>query len=372
MKIKKISHWTQQKEKGFSLIELTVGLSLLVIIIAAVVLTPDRFKSVREVELTVNELVAALHDTQRRSLAGEGAGSWGIKFINEDTGEQRYDIFKGQSYDSATVITSVYLNSGLMFGTPGTSSTVEVMFNGINASPGGRKVITILPRNRDPFVGVVTVDTIGKITGSFEEGLFGYWSFDEGVGSSARDTSGVNEYATTSGTISWLSESSCKRGGCINFNNTYFLSGALLDRTLEKFTIEAWVNHTGDGNSGGLWSGLTGSSDSLIDAMFQGASRKPKIRTDAGGEFSANSQPGYNVWVHLAYTYDGSKTRIFSNGVELGSTNLTNASFDIDTFNIGRSEGQSTQLIYAIVDELKVYEKALSTTTIKAHYNELQ
>ena len=87
----------------------------------------------------------------------------------------------------------------------------------------------------------------------------GIWLFDDGSGTTAKDSSGSGNDGTLEGGAAWTADG--KSGGAIDFNGTdacVQIGEKLLDG-LEEFTIIAWINP--NGLTGGRI-GLVGQNDS--------------------------------------------------------------------------------------------------------------
>ena len=87
------------------------------------------------------------------------------------------------------------------------------------------------------------------------------------------------------------------------------------------------------------------------------------------GGYGATVPGSLNTWVHFAIMYDGTKIRIFANGSEIGigadkSLNTT----DVATICIGRYK--TTDYFDGIIDDVRVYDRALTAAEILAFYDE--
>lgn len=79
-----------------------------------------------------------------------------------------------------------------------------------------------------------------------------------------------------------------------------------------------------------------------------------------------------NVWTHYLGTYNGSKLRIYRDGVLLGSKSLTSAIANGSGHNVRiGSNGVSGggQAISGNIDEVRIYDRALSELEVQEHYN---
>jgi hypothetical protein len=95
------------------------------------------------------------------------------------------------------------------------------------------------------------------------------------------------------------------------------------------------------------------------------------VTVRANVDVSANGSTSLptNVWTHLAATYDGSRLRLFVNGVAVDNT----PSSSLITMSSGplRIGGNSIRGEYfrGLIDEVRIYNRPLSATEIKADMN---
>jgi hypothetical protein len=78
-----------------------------------------------------------------------------------------------------------------------------------------------------------------------------------------------------------------------------------------------------------------------------------------------------NTWYHVVAVYDGTSMKIYKNGVALpGSTsfsgNIGTSSYNV---NIGQRVGDNSYRWNGSIDEVKIYNRALSASEILADYN---
>src|SRR5690606_18753071 len=88
------------------------------------------------------------------------------------------------------------------------------------------------------------------------QGLVGYWTFDEGSGTTANDSSGNNNTGTLTNGPTWQSGTSCKVGGCLSFdgsNDNVVITNQAYINDLGKvdvsYSISFWVNSASSGTS---------------------------------------------------------------------------------------------------------------------------
>lgn len=217
-----------------------------------------------------------------------------------------------------------------------------------------------------------------KITEPTNQGLVGYWSLNEGVGNAALDYSGKgNNGALTSGPT-W---SNGRLGKALSFDGSDDYvdagSGSSID-DLGPLTLSAWIypRSLGESNSG-IIAGKDRSSAGFWILQFNSSSQfsftKDYATTDlerAGGEVRLGK------WQHAVVTWDGSSTAsnvsIYVDGKEISYVTTTNG-VDAENsdasinFFIGNNSG-GTQTFDGLIDEVRIYNRALSAQEIKTLY----
>ena len=83
-----------------------------------------------------------------------------------------------------------------------------------------------------------------------------------------------------------------------------------------------------------------------------------------GGTFSLG------IWQHVAIVYDGNVRKHFKDGVEVGSwTENKTLSFETTAFvAIGRNSTGDSEYWNGLIDEVRIYNRALTSEEIKAHF----
>lgn len=149
-----------------------------------------------------------------------------------------------------------------------------------------------------------------------------------------------------------------------------------------KLSLSAWVN----------WNGYTGNTDinCVMRKCYLGgynASPRRSYSIDMGksngsitfdiNEVGTVTAPAGtaspNTWVHVAATYDGSKMCIYINGV-LSNTTVTTGTIPQYTGPLtigGASEFGNNNAMKGLVDEVKIWNIALTPANVLALYNQL-
>lgn len=147
---------------------------------------------------------------------------------------------------------------------------------------------------------------------------------------------------------------------------------------IEPMTIEMWAKRTYPAGPlpSGLGMHLLGKRIRCDDAPFQyqmynhGAVGGLGFG-GTGGSGGAQAGLGFllfDQWKHLAVTYDGTAFKFYVDGVLEGGPNFGHFRFPNDApLLIGGSGGCSTFI--GLIDEVKIYNRALSADEIRASYN---
>lgn len=200
------------------------------------------------------------------------------------------------------------------------------------------------------------------------EGLVGAWGFDEGSGNGVGDKSDADNDGTISG-ATW--SSSGKFGGALSFDGTddrVVVPGSGSLELDDAMTLEAWVKPDSvDGN----WRTVLlkeWNDDFLVYGISTGDAGKPfgtaSMYDDDGLALAeAPNALAEDTWTHLAATYDGSSLRFYVNGNQVASEPATGpiatAGGDL---TIGGTAVFSDQWFDGLIDEVRVYDRALSVT----------
>ena len=224
----------------------------------------------------------------------------------------------------------------------------------------------------------------------FVGGLVGYWSFDE-TGTTAYDYSGYGNNGTmySSSTITDLHTSSdCKKGSCASFNgvNDYVEKTSPNNLTFNKaFTLMAWIKTTDNaGKIAGRWNGIQWGYMICIGEGPGIGSGYGAILIDK--DVGSGSYDGYrysetalnnNQWYHIVGVYDGDLNilDLYINGSKSNGTRSAsipnyiasqNQPFSISN---GSNNTSNNRYFTGIIDEVRVYNRALSGAEIQAIYN---
>jgi hypothetical protein len=204
------------------------------------------------------------------------------------------------------------------------------------------------------------------------------YRFDEGIAGSVIDSSGNNLNGTLKGGVTVGGKGKICNG--YNFNGSSgFVSvpnSALLNT--RKVTVAAWVRHNATAIKD--WEAILTKGDSAYRIHLNGGCSINGINTSGGIDFGVNdgcsgadlnsdNVPASGTWYHAVGTYDGTKIKIYVNGT------LTASSAFVDPLNsnnfplyIGENSEQTGRFFSGDIDEVKVYDAALTAAQISAGY----
>ena len=210
-----------------------------------------------------------------------------------------------------------------------------------------------------------------------------YWKLDETSGTTTNDAIGSNHGTYTGGyTLNQAGIPSTGRPSvALNGSSGYINCGAPAALNLTAaWTLEAWVYLTSAPNGSAVISELyTGAGDQVLYAlgfggMVVGGTSQLQVGFYTGStwRYIQGAALSLNTWHHIAGTWDGTNLRLYADGAQVASG--TPASGPVAGMNglvLGRrwDTAGSAPYLPGRLDEVAIYDAALSATRILAHYN---
>lgn len=215
------------------------------------------------------------------------------------------------------------------------------------------------------------------MAGMANAALIAQWNFDEAGGSTAfASVGGVN--GTLVGGASFTGTGGVS-GGALQLTNGYVTMGNNFPAT-SAFSIEAWVNIL-PGTVAGMipvgkhWStksqgyflSINNIGDGYTKANTQG------FYSANGGYITAVGGPGISagVWHQLVGVYNNGVTGIYVDGtlIGTGSAGFSNNTADFMVGAIFNSAGVRVNTFQGLIDQVSVYNNALTGNEVSAIYN---
>ncbi len=201
----------------------------------------------------------------------------------------------------------------------------------------------------------------------FVGGLVGYWSFDEGGGATTTlDQSGFGSNGSWSGTQTGGSYYIAgKIGFAGNFNGSddkVTVSGVDPLLNGSQGTIMAWAYPSASSNGNNIFESVGPSSNRFYlsyGSTFQVYRGNPYTQIVLG-------VGALNTWYHIALSWNATTMYGYFNGNLVNSAGYTNTSSSGGGSTIG---SQSPAYFAGEIDDVRVYNRALSAAEIAAIYN---
>ncbi|HTR37098.1 MAG TPA: LamG-like jellyroll fold domain-containing protein [Bryobacteraceae bacterium] len=203
-------------------------------------------------------------------------------------------------------------------------------------------------------------------------GLIGYWTFDAGVGTTAYDSSGSNHNGSVNG-AAWVAG---YNGPALKFNgstNSVVTNNIALAQT---FSISAWVNPTvltqiayariaETQYNVGLSLGVSASGTSYKFIVNNGAGARGSCGASFGCAQGGTVKAGWHL---VTATYDGSTAVLYVDGAQVATETFTAPLNTNLPLYIARYYGGTGYGWNGAIDELRLYNRALSSTEVAAIY----
>ena len=199
------------------------------------------------------------------------------------------------------------------------------------------------------------------------DSLISEWNFDEG---DARDTWGNNNGTVTGATYVTKSENRCVYGGCYSFDGDDYIE-ILYSSNLNNpnsFTLSAWAK-----------SSIPGSSYTDVGFILDIG----EITTNGYGIFTESNKVGgyYNNkslystnpldtdWHNYVFAYNGTHFRFYRDGKIFANPDVVTVGTIYNyPLRIGAQSKSLARYFYGLIDDVRIYKFALSTSQIKQEY----
>lgn len=216
-------------------------------------------------------------------------------------------------------------------------------------------------------------DTVSQIP---EEGLTGYWNFDDADQPMANSVAGSDLTGELSGTaVSVQQSETAGRGGVLRFgergaqNSEMRIADAI--NSGNEFSISLWVNNSSAQNSS-LNTIILQQSDSGRSLLFR--NNDQYITYISGANKTLGASTGSDVWEHLVLVKSGNTASyniaLYVNGVKAGEQSLNAGRVDALTdliIGAHKSASDKGQFV-GDIDEIRLYNRVLTEDEITALY----
>jgi hypothetical protein len=212
------------------------------------------------------------------------------------------------------------------------------------------------------------------LTSSAQADLIGWWTFDEGSGTTAYDSSGNDHHAEVLGNPQW-GDGPLGFSGALDFTDTGGADCGDFDPTggTGVFTLTLWC----------LWDGtqstqhfLTKSNGWAADTMMfqvevKGGNSNPD-RTDRmalayqGSTQAILHEVPKNEWAHMALVFDGTNATGYLNGVDEADPQPTGIGAYVEGPVLIGVTWNGSRVFQGLLDDMRLYDRVLTETEIIA------
>ncbi len=214
-------------------------------------------------------------------------------------------------------------------------------------------------------------------------GPVAYWRFDEGTGSTAYDASGKLNTASISG-ASWANSQECISGSCLKFDGVddYVnagTGGTIAFGSAQARTLSLWVKILGttseDNRLISHRQALGGAQTGGFEfTMYPTDCAIAYYHTGISGSGSGTATGCYGTWKHVAAVFTGTQAIMYADGVRKNVANFSTEGTNSQPFLLGTcgsqyNDGASNCDFQGYMDEVKVFNYALTDAQIKAEYS---
>ena len=132
----------------------------------------------------------------------------------------------------------------------------------------------------------------------------------------------------------------------------------------DEITIAAWIRLPGKGGGPIIYKSpgyLLEIKGDKIRFVLDG------IHPGKASEIVGKTKLPPDIWVHIAATYDSNIMKVYLNTAVDGTSNWTSNIY-VSSSNLMIARSDTNAYFHGVIDELKIYNRALTDEEIKAHY----
>ena len=282
-----------------------------------------------------------------------------VAFTLPSTGVWHHIIGTYDGVNMSVYIDGDFQASTAQTGTTGTSSD-GIQIGGANAERFAGTMDEVRVYNKS-----LSGNEVSQLY-NFAAGPVGYWKFDEKTGSSVSDISGNENNGSWNGSGSshWTT-GKYGSGGYFNGVDDYIQASA--PNITGPHTMSIWVNPSSFSDYNTVFDSQTTADDanSQYNIYLKGNS---EAATYMNGECTSGAALTAGVWSHLAFTYNGTDTKIYQNGSLVKTCALVKPSVTTTLVRFG-ARTSSNNPFAGKLDEAKLYNYERSQKQILEDMN---
>ncbi len=229
------------------------------------------------------------------------------------------------------------------------------------------------------LISIVAFFVLYPVHAERNSGVIAHWTFDEGGGDSAFDKSGNGNHFKLLNGVQWIDS---KNGTALVFDGIDD-KGLCADQPIQTgmsaLSIEAviWVEHHAATKWGpviGKWGPGSSEDDSwALDVDRYGPYGGHGVVVGNTTKHINGTTPiPIQRWIHLVYTWNGTKMKLYLNGRRIDSVSADNVGPIQDSpTEIRLGHNVDPHFFNGMIDQITIYNYALHPDTIVSHFEEL-
>jgi len=208
----------------------------------------------------------------------------------------------------------------------------------------------------------------GVSSGSTPPQPIAHWKLDEGHGSTSRDT--ISDYSLTLTGTDWKTQTNCKSNNCLYYSGAD-LAQANLDFNNQDYTLSAFIYPTATSSFSQIIGGDVGNNtnDGLILNNNNICFHEYSTNSVDHSLCSTTNPIQLDTWSHVALTMSGSTVRVYYNGQLVASETYATSNSSTKVNIGGNSSLLEARTFDGYIDEVKIYDSALTEEQIKQDMN---
>jgi hypothetical protein len=213
------------------------------------------------------------------------------------------------------------------------------------------------------FMGLVTLTVLFGLAPLTQAGLIGWWTLDEGTGTTVGDASGNGNDGTFQGTPTWVPG---VINGALSVDGTSSVTVATTPKLqiAGSVTITCWINPTSFG-------GERGFCGRDLNYAFKSSGTQLRFTTPGILDHTgANTTLTAGTWQHVAATFEPGQSQglvFYINGVEAQKLTASAMSQGSGPFHIGTNQWGEAYI--GMIDDVRIYDRVLTAGQIREVFN---
>ncbi|WP_261779654.1 Calx-beta domain-containing protein [Microcystis aeruginosa] len=205
-----------------------------------------------------------------------------------------------------------------------------------------------------------------------------YWRLDETSGTTVYDFSGNGYNGTYFGGVGLGNSAGINSGTSATFDGVNDYIDTPLSSNRQPLTIETWFKaDVTTGERSIVDSDIAFQSGQSLIIGYQAGTIVPPNQGDQTLDIEYHGNPNFynspftvqpNTWYHAVSVFTPGKVELYVNGQFIGSQTYTQQPLDGSNFRIGRHNSNDPQWFDGLIDEVAIYDYALTPSQIQNHY----